>query len=69
MQLLIHFRRIDFGEQLPFLHLVADIGNALDYVAIGAGEDGRLGDGLNIAGQHHFRVRGGDGNRCRRYLD
>ena len=55
LDLLIQFRRFDLGEHLIRRDAVADIGVALSHVAGGAGEHGRLGDRLDIAGQAPVR--------------
>ena len=46
--LLIELGRFDFRQYLAGGDAVANIGDALLHIAAGAGEHGRLGDGLNV---------------------
>ena len=57
--LLLHFRRFDFGHGLAGLDAVADVHHAAQDVSIGARQNGRLGDCLYVAGQlQHALARG-----------
>ena len=65
LDLLIELGGFDLGENLAGSDTVADIGvgASLD-VACGAGQDGGLGDSLNVAGQ--YKARGGRRSATRR---
>ena len=57
--LLIEFRGLDFGHDLAGFHAIADIDVALANVAGGAGQDGGLGDCLNVARKHELAIARG----------
>ena len=57
--LLIEFRGFDFGHHLPGLHAVADIDVAFADVAGGAGQNGGLGHGLNVARKDELAIARG----------
>jgi len=48
MQLLIHFRRIDFRQQLAGLHTSANVCGPAPQISVRAGVDGRIFEGLHI---------------------
>ena len=56
-ELLVDFRGFDVGQQLAFADMGADIEIPLLQIAIGAGIDGRIGEGLKIAGQDDLLLR------------
>ena len=56
--LLIQIRSFNFGEQLPRLDLIADVGVAFRDVSFGARENGSLGNCLNVARQHQGAASG-----------
>ena len=56
--LLIQIRSFNFGEQLPRLDLIADVGVAFREVSFGARENGSLGNCLNVARQHQGAASG-----------
>jgi len=67
-QLLIHFGRVHFGEELAGPHARADVRVPGFQVAVGPRIDGRLDEGLRRARQRDFLLRGaalrrGDGHR------
>ena len=57
LQLLIHFRRIDFGEQLSRFHIRADIGVPLFQVTVGPRKNGGIRVRLHVAGDDNFLLR------------
>lgn len=52
--LLIHLGSFNFGERLPGADAIADIHHPALDVSVGPSQDGRLGDGLDIAGEFQF---------------
>ena len=59
-QLLVHFGRVQFGEQVSFMHQVADIDEPAFHVAAGARVDRGLLKGLEGARQGKFHFRRGE---------
>ena len=57
--LLVQFGRFDFGHGLAGLDAVSDVHQAAFDVAVGAGEDGGFGHGLDVAGELQFAHAGG----------
>src|SRR6267143_251234 len=58
LELLIDLGRLDLGEELPLLHVGADVEVPGLHVAVGAREDRRVGEGLGGARQQDFLSRG-----------
>jgi hypothetical protein len=72
LQLMVHFGRLDLGQKITRFHARADIGIPLLQIAVGARINGRVDQGLGIAGQHqflccaaHFRMDHGDSDEGR----
>ena len=64
-QLLVHFGRGDLGQQSALLHVRADVEVPVRQVAGGAGVDGRISEGGDVAGEHEVlnrRARFGRGD-------
>ena len=51
VKLLVDLRRFDLGEELALYYVGADVEVPLLQVAVGAGVDGRVGEGLHVAGK------------------
>ena len=54
--LLVDFRRLNFGHGLARTDAIADVDHPLLDVAVGAGQDRRFGDRLNIPRQFQFAL-------------
>ena len=52
--LLIHFGRFNLGEGLAGFDAIADIGHTAQDISVGACQDRRFGDGLDVSGQLEF---------------
>ncbi len=62
LELLVEFGRLDGGEEFALMHVLADVGEPLLHVAVGARVDGGVDEGLGIAGEHdllRFGAAGG----------
>ena len=46
LDLLIQFRRVDLGQNLPSLHVIADVGQAALEISVGASQNRSFGHGL-----------------------
>ena len=57
--LLVQFGRFNFGHRLAGFDAIADIHHAALDVAVGAGQDGSFGNGLDVARQLQFALARG----------
>ena len=61
LELLVDLGGLDDRHELAFVHVLADIDVEVLQVAVRAGVDGRVFEGLRVAGQGNLAGRAGNG--------